>query len=57
MRFQPIAQMLEEENGIPLQSDEAFIPETPQQLDIYMNKTYKEKSEIVMSSTILLTKI
>lgn len=48
MRFQPIAQMLEEDNGIPLQSDEAFIPETPQQLDIYMDKTYKEKSEIVM---------
>ena len=52
MRFQPIAQMLEEENGIPLQSDEAFIPETPQQLDIYMNKTYKEKSEIVMRAVL-----
>jgi len=48
MRFAPIAQMLEEDNGLPLQSDEAFIPETQEQLDIYMDKSYKEKSEIVM---------
>lgn len=48
MRFAPIAEMLQEDNGIPLQSDEAFIPETPEQLDVYMDKSYKEKSEIVM---------
>lgn len=48
MRFQPIANMLEEEVGLPLQSDQGFVPETEQELDIYMNKTYKEKSEIVM---------
>ena len=48
MRFAPIAAGLEEENGIPLQSDEAFIPESESQLDLYMNKGYKETSEIVM---------
>ncbi len=48
MRFQPIAEMLQEENGIPLQSDSGFIPQNQRELDIYMNKTYKDTSEIVM---------
>jgi hypothetical protein len=48
MRFQPIAEMLQEENGLPLQSDSGFIPQTEKELDIYMDKTYKETSEIVM---------
>lgn len=48
MRFAPIASALEEENGLPLQSDEQFLPETPKDLDVYMDKSYKEKSEIVM---------
>lgn len=48
MRFEPIASMLEEENGIPLQSDETFIPQNKKELDVYMDKGYKEKSEIVM---------
>jgi len=48
MRFQPIAEMLQEENGIPLQSDSGFVPQTERELDIYMKKTYKDTSEIVM---------
>jgi hypothetical protein len=48
MRFAPIAQELEMDNGLPLQSDEAFVPETAEQLDIYMDKGYKETSELVM---------
>lgn len=52
MRFSPIAQALEEDNGIPLQSPDAFIPETQEQLDIYMNKGYKEKSEITMRAVL-----
>lgn len=48
MRFQPIAKVLEEDNGIPLNSDSGFVPENERQLDIYMNKTYKETSELVM---------
>jgi len=48
MRFAPIAQELEADNGLPLQSDDAFVPETKEQLDIYMGKSYKETSELVM---------
>lgn len=48
MRFQPVAESLEEMNGIPLQSDEGFTPTSERDLDIYMNKTYKDTSELVM---------
>lgn len=48
MRFQPVADMLEEMHGLPLQSDEGFTPNSEHELDVYMNKTYKDKSEIVM---------
>lgn len=48
MRFQPIASILEEQVGLPMVSDEGFVPETKEELDIYMNKSYKEKSELVM---------
>ena len=48
MRFQPIAQGLEEAIGLPIQQDNGFIPQTEEEADIYTNKTYKEKSEIVM---------
>lgn len=50
MRFAPIADLLEEEVGLPIQSDSSFIPENEQKLDIYMNKSYKETSEIVMKA-------
>lgn len=48
MRFQPIAEELENQFGMPIQSDSGFVPETEKELDIYMGKTYKETSEIVM---------
>lgn len=48
MRFAPIAEGLEEEFGLPLQNDSMVLPETEKELDIYMEKSYKEKSEIVM---------
>lgn len=48
MRFAPIAQGLEEQFGYPIQQDNGFVPETEEQLDVYMNKSYKEKCEIVM---------
>jgi hypothetical protein len=48
MRFQPIAGALEEEFGLPIQQEGAFVPESQEQLDIYMDKSYKEKSELVM---------
>lgn len=48
MRFKPVADMLEHLHGMPLQSDEDITPDNEKELDIYMNKTYKEKSEIVM---------
>lgn len=48
MRFAPIAEELEDINGLPIQSDSSFIPETEEKLDIYMDKSYKETSEIVM---------
>lgn len=48
MRFQPIAEELENQFGLPLQQDSGFVPETEKDLDIYMNKTYKETSELVM---------
>ncbi len=49
MRFQPIAQELEQHFGMPIQQ-EGFVPQSQPELDIYMNKTYKETSEIVMRS-------
>lgn len=48
MRFQPIAEALEEDNGIPIQPQSGFMPQNEKELDIYMNKTYKDTSEIVM---------
>lgn len=48
MRFQPVAETLEEMHGLPLQSDEGFTPSSEKELDIYMNKTYKDTSELVM---------
>lgn len=48
MQFQPIASGLEQEFGLPIQQAGGFVPQTTQELDIYMDKTYKEKSEIVM---------
>lgn len=48
MRFKPVADMLEETVGLPIQSDSGFIPENEKELDIYMNKSYKDTSEIVM---------
>lgn len=48
MQFAPVAQLLEQAHGLPIQQAEGFIPESQQQLDIYMNKSYKEKSELVM---------
>lgn len=48
MRFKPIGEALQEDNGIPINGGDAFIPETERELDIYMDKTYKETSEIVM---------
>lgn len=48
MRFQPIADELENQFGMPLQADSGFQPQTEKEIDIYMNKSYKEVSEIVM---------
>ncbi|MBU6390909.1 MAG: hypothetical protein KGQ83_01555 [Planctomycetes bacterium] len=48
MRFQPIADILEQMHGLPLQSDEGFTPSSENELDVYMNKTYKDRAEIVM---------
>lgn len=48
MQFAPIGQMLEEAHGLPIQQAEGFIPENKAQLDLYMNKSYKEKSELVL---------
>lgn len=48
MRFQPIAEELENQFGLPLQQDNGFVPNDHKELDIYMNKTYKETSELVM---------
>lgn len=48
MRFQPIAEMLQEDNGIPLSSDAGFQPQNQREIDVYMNKTYKDTSELVM---------
>lgn len=48
MRFQPIAEELENQFGLPLQGESTFQPQNEKEIDIYMNKTYKERSEIVM---------
>lgn len=48
MVFQPIAQELESEFGMPVQSQEGFIPQDDDELDDYMNVDYRELAEIVM---------
>lgn len=48
MRFQPIAEELENMYGLPLQGESSFQPETEKEVDQYMNKTYKETSELVL---------
>lgn len=48
MRFRPVAEMLEEMNGIPLQGDEGPKPNSTKEIDVYMNKSYKDVSEIVL---------
>lgn len=52
MRFQPIAEELEREFELPIQPQSGFIPGTEKDLDIYMDKTYKEKSELVMKAVL-----
>ncbi len=55
MRFMPVAMNLEEEVGLPIQSDEGFIPENEEELDDYIDMDYREISEIVMESALKFT--
>lgn len=49
MRFQPVAEMLEDQFGLPLQQqNQSFQPTSEQEIDQYINKTYKETSELVV---------
>lgn len=52
MRFQPVAAELEGQLGLPVQSDEGFIPQSEEELDDYIDMEYKEISEIVMESAL-----
>lgn len=52
MRFQPIAQDLESEFGLPVQSQEGFIPQDEDELEDYMNMDYRELAEIIMKYAI-----
>lgn len=47
MRFQPVAEELENEFGLPLQ-ESGFIPEDEDQLDDYINEDYREDSEVIL---------
>lgn len=52
MRFAPVAAELEDSLGLPVQSDEGFIPESEEELDDFIDMDYKEISEIVMESAL-----
>jgi hypothetical protein len=52
-RFQPLAQELEDETGLPLQSPDlnaGFQPETEEDIDDFFEKDYKDIAEIVMKA-------
>jgi hypothetical protein len=52
MRFTPIADMLEEQVGLPLRSGEGFTPSSEEELDVYMEKDFKDICEIVMEGAL-----
>lgn len=51
MRLRGLAQALEEQYSLPMQTGE-FIPEDEEELDEYFDKNYKEEAEIIMESAI-----
>ena len=51
MRLAPVAQMLEGQTGMPLQSGKP-LPQDEQELDDYYSSEYKETSEFVMESAL-----
>lgn len=52
MRFAPVAMELEDEVGLPISSNEGFVPESEEELDDYIDMDYREISEIVMESAL-----
>ena len=54
MRFQPIAQDLEQEFGMalqpPMQAQGGFMPQTEEELDDFFDREYKDMAEIVVSA-------
>lgn len=53
LRFQPLAQELEEHNGLPLQppqSTQGFQPQNEEELDDFFDREYKDIAEIVVSA-------
>jgi hypothetical protein len=51
-RLAPVRRQAEQISGMPLQDQEQYIPQTEQELDEYMDLSYKDKSELIMEAAL-----
>src|SRR5882672_1635512 len=54
-RLKPIAQFGEQMTGIPLQQNDEYVPQTDQELNEYIDLSFKDKAEIIMEAALKFT--
>lgn len=54
-RLKPIAQFAEQMTGMPLQSNDEYVPQTDQELNEYIDLSFKDKAEIIMEAALKFT--
>lgn len=54
-RLKPIAQYGQQMTGMPLQHDDEYVPDTDEELNEYMDLTFKDKTELIMEAALKFT--